>query len=68
MSELEKNIDAIMQTTNKGMSANEMVLELEFRNQMPEFHTVIDIADLMKEMYGDPINKDDLDPKLMTGN
>ena len=39
MTELTKNIDAIMQATNKGMSANEMTQELEHRGQLPEMCT-----------------------------
>ena len=45
------NIQKIMKDFNRPMSAVEITEELQKRGELPELHTVIDIADYMKEWF-----------------
>ena len=58
---LQDKINHIVLTTNKadGWNATEMAAELQKRGWMPEMHTVIDIADVMREMWGRPPRQDE---------
>lgn len=53
---LKEKIQTIIDEMDKadGWNATEMTAELAKRGWLPELHTVIDIADVMTEMWGRP--------------